>query len=179
MGIEMVNKNSDACACAPSQHEARQVALNVGAQFAQSIASEIFKQTIVANAAGVAAILTYLSNRKVEDPILLICSAGFFLSGVAFGLLACLFTYTQTNSVLKKMMKAVTEGQGYKIGFVQKWMGRFGVWFCWFGVAAFVIAAVLAAIGLYEPLLSNLPIGGVSSGDKVEVEAVKTGAAII
>lgn len=132
--------------------EARQVALTVGAQFAQSVASEIFKQTIVANAAGVAAILAYMANRPVDNPSLLISSAGFFLAGVALGLLACLFTYTQTNAVLKEMMLAMSNGATYKLSRFHLWLGRAGVFFCWLGVGVFIVGALLAAAGLYEPL---------------------------
>lgn len=145
--------------------EARQVALTVGAQFAQSIASEIFKQTIVANAAGVAAILAYLANRQVGDPALLITSAGFFLAGVALGLIACLFTYTQTNAVLKEMMLATSRGGAYKLSRFHLWLGRGGVVFCWLGVGAFVVGAVLAAVGLYEPLSHVLPLSSSSLSD--------------
>lgn len=138
------------------QHEARHIAITTGAQFVQSVAAEIFKQTIVANAAGVAAILAYLANRKVQEPVLLVWSAGFFLSGVALGLFACLLTYTQANAVLKKMMKATIHGQSFRLGFVHTWMGRLGVFFCWLGVVAFIGGASFAALGLYEPLLENI-----------------------
>ena len=74
MSNEVIMKDGEA---EKAQHldktqETRHIALTVGAQFAQSIASEIFKQTIVANAAGVAAILAYLANREVDSPFLLV-----------------------------------------------------------------------------------------------------------
>lgn len=140
-------------ATSKKMREARLIALNIGAEFTQTIASEIFKQTIVANAAGVAAILAYLSNKKVEDPFLLVCAAGCFLLGVALALMACLLTYTQATSLLKKMMGTFLTGKGFKPNLLLVIMGRMGIIFCWLGVLAFITGAVLAAIGLYEPLL--------------------------
>ncbi len=137
-----------------SRSEARLLALSVGAQFAQSMASEIFKQAIVANAAGLAAVLAYLANRKVVDAVPLIWSAGFFLAGVAAALLACLFTYTQTNSVFKCMMTASAKGEGFSMSRWQIVLGRLAVGLCWAAVTAFVLGGIFAAFGLYNPIIT-------------------------
>ena len=88
----------------------QQMALNVGANFAQSIASETFKQTVFANAAGLAALLAYLANKSPDNAAVLALGAGLFLVGVSSTLLGLMFTYVNTSRVLRKMLRSVTKG---------------------------------------------------------------------
>lgn len=128
----------------------KQLALNVGANFAQSIASETFKQTIVANAAGVAAIVAYLTNAKsIVHPVPFAIAAACFLSGVGASLLALMLTYTHSSRLLAKMLNTAVRGTSYQTNWVDKATGLAGSLFGWIGVILFLVGAGASGFGLY------------------------------
>lgn len=131
----------------------RQMVLNVGANFAQSIASETFKQTVFANAAGLAALLAYVANKKPDNAVLLVAAAGVFLFGVGSTLLGMMFTYMNTSRLLAKMLKTVTKGDKYAPDRIDRVTGFLGDFFGWSGICAFCVGACLGGYGLYTELI--------------------------
>jgi len=136
----------------------KQLALNVGANFAQSIASETFKQTIVANAAGLAAIVAYLSNSKnaIAQPLPLAVAAACFLSGVGVSLLGLMLTYTHSSRLLSKMLSTAVKGVPYRPTRFDRFTGAAGEGFGWLGVTLFLIGAACSGYGLYLQFASGL-----------------------